>query len=342
MPASAYIDALVSGYPREARAAKVLVMLQAFIDDSASEQGDRNLFLAGYIQRAPVWTAFSDDWQLVLASHPKIAHLHMVEAESLRGEFRGWSASQRDLKIQALAEVIERHGAVSIVCSISRNIFNSVLKPIAPYALSSPYFYCFYGIIITAARWALARNGNVPIDFIFDEHGALGTEASGWYEVIRQLQKPEIQQFLGSTPVFRDDKKFLPLQAADMLAWHLRRKNESRNATEDRPFSDRLQNVGDHIGVVITEDFLKSWAEQMSSVPGVADTRHKNTWRKMKAPLARMLSAPPDSPEFLPNYLRENASKFRFARIRLKVLGGLNKARRLRGIVRRFFRGRAR
>lgn len=45
------IRALVCGYPQSKWPAKLMVMLQAFVDDSASETGDRRLFLAGYIDR---------------------------------------------------------------------------------------------------------------------------------------------------------------------------------------------------------------------------------------------------------------------------------------------------
>ena len=58
--ASAPIWELTSGYSSDARAAKQLVVLQVYVDDSATEEGDQRLFLAGYINTADKWARFSD------------------------------------------------------------------------------------------------------------------------------------------------------------------------------------------------------------------------------------------------------------------------------------------
>jgi hypothetical protein len=51
---SSHIDALVCGYCSSNRAKKVLVILQAFFDESASEHGDKQVFVAGYVHSAPI------------------------------------------------------------------------------------------------------------------------------------------------------------------------------------------------------------------------------------------------------------------------------------------------
>ena len=59
------IWSLVSRLPSAKRRRRVLLMLQAYIDDSA--KGDPNLFvLAGYISTTKRWAAFSDEWQRLL------------------------------------------------------------------------------------------------------------------------------------------------------------------------------------------------------------------------------------------------------------------------------------
>lgn len=35
--------------------------------------------------------------------------------------------------------------------------------------------------------------------------------------------RSDLTRFVGPDPTFEDDKAFLPLQAADLFAWHLRR-----------------------------------------------------------------------------------------------------------------------
>jgi methionine aminopeptidase len=86
---------------------------------------------------------------------------------------------------------------------------------------------------------------------------------------------PAIAAVMGSTPVFRDDKKMLPLQAADLLAWHLRRRKEPRYANEIRPAIQRI--IGNHLEAEITESVLRTLAKGMAATPGINDTQSKKS-----------------------------------------------------------------
>jgi len=79
---------------------------------------------------------------------------------------------------------------------------------------------------------------------------------------------------MGSTPIFEDDKKVLPLQAADMIAWHLRRRRESRNVGENREVMEILSPLI-RLEVEMTETLLRHEAEQFSSMPYQHLTRGK-------------------------------------------------------------------
>lgn len=249
-------------------------LLNAYFDESGSEQEDKLIVLAGYVHRAETWAEFSDDWRAILDEKPSIAYFHMVEAESLRDEFKDWDPIARDLKVDALAEVISKHQPWSIECRLSRNDYNQIVRPVAPYDLRSPYFPCFYGVIINLARLHYSMGLTLPTDFVFDDQGNIGAEAVLWYEFIKSIQEPKLQELLGSAPVFRDDKKVLPLQAADMLAWHIRRRREARNAAESRPVMDNLIPVS-HSETLLGRRVLQVLAEQMSVVPNVELTRGK-------------------------------------------------------------------
>lgn len=82
------------------------ILLQAFCDDSASDKGDKRLFMAGYLDRADRWQLFSEAWLEELQALPSIAYLRMVEANNLRGQFKGWTKKARDQKLKGLARVI--------------------------------------------------------------------------------------------------------------------------------------------------------------------------------------------------------------------------------------------
>ncbi len=273
-------------------------MLQAFIDDSDSHSGDKRHFLAGYVNTAREWERFATAWDRELRAMPSVEYFHMVEAQNRRGQFRHWSDADINRKVFGLAKLIRNFDPWSIQCSVSGNEYRRIIEPVAPYNLRNPYFACFYGIVICLARFHHDQGIDLPVDFVFDEKGGLGDEAAFFYRYIKDLQVPEIQPLLGSTPIFRDDKKVLPLQAADMLAWHVRRESEGIDSPGSRPAMDFLRADGRHVIVDLTADILESMAEKMRRVPGVKLIQSKSEWRRTKRVMLDLSArgfGPPDT-----------------------------------------------
>jgi len=79
---------------------------------------------------------------------------------------------------------------------------------------------------------------------------------------------------MGSVPKFENDKLILPLQAADMLAWHIRRHKDHPNEDDSKwPTAPAIGLL--HAEVEITKDALISMAEQMKCVQGVETVQQK-------------------------------------------------------------------
>ena len=282
---SQHIRALVSGYPGRLWHDKLLVMFQAYIDDSVSEIGERKFYLCAYVSTATQWIKFSDDWDSALKSPPAVSAFHMVDAWAFRGEFLGWSVPSRDAKLELMASVIKKHQPVAVEISLSLNKFEEIFKDSAPFFLKSPYFMCFYGMIITIGQFHLQQNILLPVDFIFDKT-TQSTGTLAFYEYVKE-QFPELSKILGSTPIFRDDEAVVPLQAADMLAWCLRRKSEGR--PENIPGSNSLIKY-----VVVremTEESLRGMAEKMAKMPGVKIQKTRKEWSKLKPLIFSQLAA---------------------------------------------------
>jgi len=263
------LDALVCGYGRSNRNAKVLVMLKAYFDDSCGDEGSRILLLAGCVHRYSVWADFSIGWEAALAASPSIRYFHMREARNLTGEFLRWKGRDRDAKIRMLADVVRSYEPWVVFAWISRAEHDAVLKPVAPHVLRQAYFLLFYAVIVKLAHWHHAMGVTLPVDFVFDEQGATGNQAAMWYRYIKNLEKPEIAALFGSSPTFQDDKVVLPLQAADMVAWHLRRR-------KDRPDEDYLNWATAPLSkllfgeINLPKNALVNTANEMLKVPGLS------------------------------------------------------------------------
>jgi hypothetical protein len=201
-------------------------MIQAYADESF---GDKYAVLAGYLSRQKKWEDFADAWDKALKTKPKIAYFKFKEAVSFSGEFRKFSIEQRTERLNLLIGVIQRFAMASIVTAVSKPGYEEIIKgkfliTELSRRLDNPYCHAFFHFM----------------DFIFDEQETFKNRVLGAYDHFRAAGRDKELAFLGSPPIFRDDKLFMPLQAADMLSGYVNRR--SRRLSYPPEFDD-LQSI---------------------------------------------------------------------------------------------------
>lgn len=190
------------------------MMFQAYVDDSMAQ--DQVLALAGYIAPVERWRSFSDEWRRLLDMRPPWPYFKMSEVatteDELRWERAGW-----------FYRAIEEHAQAFVAVVVEIDALRRVVRELGlPESLENPYVTAFRAIADFTAQYQHELGITEPIDFIFDEHGQSEQVRHG-FEVFRATQSPEMKERLGRTPRFERDTDLLPLQAADLLAWHVRR-----------------------------------------------------------------------------------------------------------------------
>jgi Protein of unknown function (DUF3800) len=198
------------------------IVLQACIDESG--HGDPDLFvLAGYVSTTEHWAAFSDKWQELLDHdskyYRKLEHFHMTEMTG--------SVGDRE-RCRWFHNVIEQHALLAISYTLSvkdvrREADRMFSDPKVRRELSNPWQLATSSMLsmLASNREKMALPVE-PIDFVFDETSEKGAVLSSW-ELFKAVHPPEQAKLMGSTPIFRNDREYLPLQAADMFAWWVRR-----------------------------------------------------------------------------------------------------------------------
>ena len=230
--AAAPIWALVCGLPTPKRQRRVLVMLQAYFDDSRMDPGEQSegaFVLAGYIAEAAQWAAFADAWQAVLdlpspRGLPPIGALKTKDAFQLRNRksrFFGWTEAERDERLLRFAKVANSHAIRSIQCLIPTKDFKQILGVIEPVR---PYWLAFHSLIGALAKFAAERGPEEQVEIYFDIQGDESEDRlrASFRQVIAQI-RPDLAKRIAGEPCFKDDEVVLPLQAADLIAWHMRR-----------------------------------------------------------------------------------------------------------------------
>ncbi|APH74422.1 hypothetical protein BSQ44_05375 [Aquibium oceanicum] len=264
---------------------------RAFIDDSGSEIGDRRLFLAGYLNRTDQWALFADAWKEELNAAPSIEYLHMVEAGQLRGQFarrHGWNEEKREEKLNGLARVIRHFEPVSFQMSIDRSHFYNVLAPVSPRGLANPYFTSCSALVAKLAQEAARVDSKSRIEFIFDDQDGVDDDIDLFFDAMMQGLSKKARRCVYKKPLFRSDRDFVGLQAADLLAWHIRREHEECGFP-NMPMAEKLRGRSHYVSE-IPNAYLDAWAEHHRQQPGVDLVRSKAQWRDLKS-RARQLKA---------------------------------------------------
>jgi hypothetical protein len=217
----------LAGIPEPERQGKVCLVIQAYIDDSGTKGTDPVFTLAGFIGIAEKWAALSNSWRDYLKSAPSIRFLKMNEAAKLDGEFRFWEATDRNAKLHGFVDIIKRHAPQKAIhVTIDLEAFEQHMAPHLPKPMSHPYFIGSNAILTGVGHEVLDSGVLEKPEIFFDEQLIFGPRLKMWYPLIKAAMKGREDYDLGrlfsALPpdlMFRDDKIFVPLQAADVLAW---------------------------------------------------------------------------------------------------------------------------
>jgi len=203
-------------------------MLQAFIDDSrtGSVHTKHGIFvLAGYMASVPQWLRFNKEWQAVLDLAPKWAAFKMSQARHHYGALT-------DERLEQFHRVIEGNVQAAVRASVDLDayyrFFGEPKDKKNP--LRNPYYVLLFDLVIQLKRILphMELDDN-EVEFIFDEQM---TEKAAIQEAWRDIGKfrPDIAAHLGNEPKWEKEETYLPLQAADEIAWWTRRHREETQA----------------------------------------------------------------------------------------------------------------
>jgi hypothetical protein len=211
-----------------------MVTRQAVVDDSGSEPQSRIFVLAGFVGTSDDWTKFAPEWQAVLDLPPKLDYFKMTEAANLGCQFsraKGWDEGKRDDRLAALCSVIKKYSDLTIQAGVRNDHFEKYIRsiptPERTLMIDSPYVLVFTQIMLAMATFGDRVGIEDACQFVFDQQrGFEGYAKMAWSNtraLVRSSARSDLARFVAPDPKFADDKTFLPLQAADLFAWHVRR-----------------------------------------------------------------------------------------------------------------------
>jgi Protein of unknown function (DUF3800) len=200
---------------------RIIVALRAYFDESGTHwSGPKasNVFvLCGYIAQESVWddkteNSFTGKWNNVMHGKP----FHATEMES--------NPQGPDTKL-ALANLVNKCGIIGIGGGLSIPAYRRLMLPYIQkkYAPCDPYLFLFADVICEAVKQAemfVGENIDEPVAFVFAAHKRWSLAAHEFYNSVKgDVNVPlEVRGRMGAI-AFEDLDKFIPLQAADHLAF---------------------------------------------------------------------------------------------------------------------------
>jgi hypothetical protein len=241
--------------------------LQAYVDGSGT--GLEEFVLAGYIATPEKWAAFSKEWEKILST---------IKADAFKANRQHRSKARRD-KTGQFYKVIENHVNLAFSCMISRTDLEEAVESIDWPAnfvnvdrLKNPYFFGFKAVINVLLQLSNNLNIREPVDFIFDEENEKQHTLKHW-ELIKKSSSINVSNLMGVLS-YGDDKKTLPLQAADLYAYWIRKwivEHPNQKIEEsDFPWKVNVEMQTLHI-TFTKEDLIKELSRRLpkNAVMGV-------------------------------------------------------------------------
>jgi hypothetical protein len=222
--------AQVSGISPRLSGRRLFMVLQAFMDDSYTENGV--FVLGGYIASAQAWADFAAAWEDLLP-------LFALRGKSGRYRFKMTEMARRMECVPPFYKVIERHALLSLSCKfVIADLVRATDRVWAENVnldwgfANRPHSFAFKCLLdmFHMARFLNPQqyiiktvvSPDQKVDFYFDDQSQKREMLGGWDLYIRN-QPTEIKDLYGATPRFENDEDFLPLQAADFWAWWVRK-----------------------------------------------------------------------------------------------------------------------
>jgi Protein of unknown function (DUF3800) len=247
-----------------------VALLKAFIDDSGSGGDSPWFVLAGYVGTAEAWDAFDKPWREVLDGPPKLEYFKHSEVYGYDTQWGAISSKQqRQQRLDAFIDVVGKHASRSIYVRLKQKDYDEVIKPYVPPMWQNAYYFLFTGFLSAGTSTEKWSGENRKIEFFFDSNQDVEKPSRKLYS-----QVCDLPYFAGRVEGihYKDEKLFLPLQAADLLAWEVRRRfsveeperpqfEKALNCPAEKPFIHTITREHlEELGEVMDQNAMLNWA----------------------------------------------------------------------------------
>lgn len=208
-----------------------MTTLISYLDVSGNQPDQGICTVAGFIAPAEQWDDFSKEWAAVLARF-SLAYFHMTDYVARYAPYDTLADDERDALMNALLTVIERHTVASAAYGVTYDMYTSQVPAAVQQVVGrAPYYFLFFNLVSQVERMfdAPARlAAGVPLDWKVVYLLAKGDDGAtqivqAWMSTKPGTVGARREARVASVRV-SPDTRLAPFQAADLLAFEVRRQ----------------------------------------------------------------------------------------------------------------------
>ncbi len=202
-----------------------MTLLKGYMDETGHSKDERQRFVgvAGLVALVEDWEASERKWKETLSVF-KIPYFHMKDFANRRKHYENWSELKRKKLLGKLFRIIATTHPFPVGAIVSLDDYRSFSAEDRE-LMGDPYHYCLMGCVYMPAWRTENASTDTRIAIIFSEQSEFKNMAGLLLDDFKQNNTAGKRFDL---PEFEDMKTFVPLQAADIVAYELYKEFERR------------------------------------------------------------------------------------------------------------------
>jgi uncharacterized protein DUF3800 len=206
-------------------------MVEAYFDESGSDDNSEVLCLAGYVFRKEACVELDAKWRDMLTRY-KLPFFRMSACAHGVHPFDAMSKNERIEVEKEMIALIKEFAAFGMAVTVEPKQFDAIMPKIPE--VDSAYSFCAHTCLVAVRWWADQNNYWDDIAYIFESGHRSASQAN---EIMNRIfNMPDLRaSHRYAAHAFADKRKVRPLQAADLLAWQWFTDQKRRMAGGKRP-----------------------------------------------------------------------------------------------------------
>lgn len=209
-----------------------MAVLTGYYDETGDTRDPSQKFvgMAGFVAPADSWRLFERKWKFILNEF-KIPYFHMREFAPSVGVFNGWKGKEdkRQSLFHSLIETIREIKPLPVGCIFSSDDFRALSEQDKK-LIGDPYYLSFLTCLGVPCFFVQNAPPEIRLATVFGEHSLFESKAREFHKYIKAAYAVGDRLY---PPDFRDMRQFVPLQAADIMAYELYKEADRQRYRPD-------------------------------------------------------------------------------------------------------------